>query len=157
MNTTPNIKVVVKNKRAYYEFEIIEKFEAGIELQGTEVKSIRAGKVNLGDSFARPLNGSIFLLNLHISPWESANDFDQHDPTRPRRLLLHKKEIRKLSHEIEAKGYTLLPLSLYFKAGKLKVELGTGKGKKVRDKRQTSMKREADREMERAQKAQRQY
>ena len=106
----------------------------------------------MGDSYARPRNGSISLLNLHISPWETANDYDQHDPTRPRLLLLHKKEIRKLTHEIEAKGYTLLPLSLYFKAGKLKVELGLAKGKNVHDKRQTSLKRDAKREMERARK-----
>ncbi|MBC8375975.1 MAG: SsrA-binding protein SmpB [FCB group bacterium] len=152
MNDDKHIKLVLRNKRAYHEYEIVEKFEAGISLHGTEVKSIRTGKLNMGDSFARPRNGSIYLLNLHISPWETANDYDQHDPTRPRRLLLHKKEIRKLSHEIEAKGYTLLPLSLYFKAGKLKVELGLAKGKNIRDKRQTSLKRDADREMERARK-----
>ncbi|MBT3253909.1 MAG: SsrA-binding protein SmpB [Candidatus Marinimicrobia bacterium] len=152
MNDDKHIKLVMRNKRAYHEYEIVEKFEAGISLQGTEVKSIRTGKLNMGDSYARPRNGSIYLLNLHISPWETANDYDQHDPTRPRLLLLHKKEIRKLSHEIEAKGYTLLPLSLYFKAGKLKVELGLAKGKNIRDKRQTSLKRDADREMERARK-----
>ncbi|MBT4036323.1 MAG: SsrA-binding protein SmpB [Candidatus Marinimicrobia bacterium] len=152
MNDDKHIKLVLRNKRAYYEYEIVEKFEAGISLHGTEVKSIRAGKLNMGDSYARPRNGSISLLNLHISPWETANDYDQHDPTRPRLLLLHKKEIRKLTHEIEAKGYTLLPLSLYFKAGKLKVELGLAKGKNVHDKRQTSLKRDAKREMERARK-----
>ena len=91
-------------------------------------------------------------MNLHISPWETANDFDQHDTTRPRRLLLHSKEIRKLSHDIEAKGYTLLPLSLYFKGGILKVGLGLAKGKNLRDKRQTALKRDADREMDRAKK-----
>ena len=152
MNDKKHIQLVLRNKRAYYEYEIIEKFEAGISLHGTEVKSIRAGNLNMGDAYARPRNGSISLLNLHISPWETANDYDQHDPTRPRLLLLHKKEIRKLSHEIEAKGYTLLPLSLYFKAGKLKVELGLAKGKNIRDKRQTSLKRDATREMDRARK-----
>lgn len=152
MNEQSHIKLVLRNKRAYHEYEILEKFEAGISLHGTEVKSIRAGKVNMGDAFARHYQGSISLMNLHISPWETANDFDQHDTTRPRRLLLHKKEIRKLSHEIEAKGYTLLPLSLYFKGGKLKVELGLAKGKNIHDKRQTSLKRDADREMDRAQK-----
>jgi SsrA-binding protein len=152
MNDDKHIQLVMRNKRAYHEYEIVEKYEAGISLNGTEVKSIRAGKLNMGDAYARPRNGSISLLNLHISPWETANDYDQHDPTRPRLLLLHKKEIRKLSHEIEAKGYTLLPLSLYFKAGKLKVELGLAKGKNIRDKRQTSLKRDADREMERARK-----
>ncbi|MBT3227532.1 MAG: SsrA-binding protein SmpB [Candidatus Marinimicrobia bacterium] len=152
MNDDKHIKLVMRNKRAYYEYEIIEKYEAGISLQGTEVKSIRAGKVNLGDAYARPRNGSISLINLYISPWETANEYDQHNPTRPRLLLLHKKEIRKLSHEIEAKGYTLLPLSLYFKAGKLKVELGLAKGKNVHDKRQTALKRDATREMDRARK-----
>ncbi len=152
MNDDKHIKLVIRNKRAYYEYEIIEKFEAGISLQGTEVKSIRDGKVNMGDAYARPRNGSISLLNLYISPWETANEFDQHDPTRPRLLLLHKREIRKLSHEIEAKGYTLLPLSLYFKAGRLKVELGLAKGKNIRDKRQTALKRDATREMDRARK-----
>jgi len=152
MNEDKHIKLVLRNKRAYYEYEIIEKFEAGISLHGTEVKSIRAGNLNMGDAYARPRQGSIYLVNLHISPWETANDYDQHDPTRPRRLLLHKKEIRKLGHEIEAKGYTLLPLSLYFKAGRLKVELGLAKGKNTRDKRQTELKRDATREMDRARK-----
>ena len=152
MSEDGHIKLVMRNKRAYYEYEIVEKYEAGISLHGTEVKSIRAGKINMGDAYAKHRNGSISLLNLHISPWETANDYDQHEPNRPRLLLLHKREIRKLSHEMEAKGYTLLPLSLYFKAGKLKVELGLAKGKNIRDKRQTSLKRDAKREMDRARK-----
>jgi len=152
MSEDKHIKLVVRNKRAYYEYEIIDKYEAGIALQGTEVKSIRAGKITLGDAYARPRHGSFYLVNLHISPWETANEYDQHEPTRPRLLLLHKREIRKLRHDIEAKGYTLLPLSLYFKAGKLKVELGLAKGKNVRDKRQTALKRDAAREMDRARK-----
>ncbi len=144
--------MILRNKRAFYEYEIIEKIEAGLSLQGTEVKSIRAGKVNMGDAYARVLRGSFSLLNLHIAPWETANDYDQHDTTRPRLLLMHKREIRKFSHLIEAKGYTLLPLALYFKNGVLKVELGLAKGKNIRDKRQTSLKRDADREMDRARK-----
>lgn len=144
--------MILRNKRAYYEYEIIEKIEAGLSLQGTEVKSIRAGKVNMGDAYARVRSGSFSLLNLHIAPWETANDFDQHDTTRPRLLLMHKREIRKFSHLIEAKGYTLLPLALYFKHGVLKVELGLAKGKNIRDKRQTALKRDADREMDRARK-----
>lgn len=152
MSEDKHIKLVVRNKRAYYEYEIVEKYEAGIALQGTEVKSIRAGKITLGDAYARPRKGSFYLVNLYISPWETANEYDQHEPTRPRLLLLHKREIRKLSHDIEAKGYTLLPLSLYFKAGKLKVELGLAKGKNIRDKRQTALKRDAAREMDRARK-----
>ena len=151
-DTNDKIRMVLRNKRAFHEYTIIEKFEAGISLQGTEVKSIRAGKVTMGDAYAGSRKGSISLLNLHISPWETANDYDQHNPTRPRLLLLHKREIRKLSHQIEAKGYTLLPLAIYFKNGKLKVELGLAKGKNIHDKRQTSMKRDADREMDRARK-----
>lgn len=147
-----HIKIVLRNKRVFHEYNIIEKFEAGIALRGTEVKSIRAGKVNLTDAYARHNQGSIVLVNMHISPWDTANDYDQHDPTRPRRLLLHKREIRKLSHQMEAKGYTLLPLSLYFKGGKLKVELGLARGKNIHDKRQATLKRDADREMERARK-----
>ncbi len=152
MNETNHIKLVVRNKRAYYEYEILEKFEAGISLRGTEVKSIRAGKINIGDAYASARDGSISLLNFHISPWETANDYDQHEPTRPRLLLLHKKEIRKLSHQMQAKGYTLLPLKIYFKHGRLKVELGLARGKNIRDKRQTALKRDASREMERARK-----
>ncbi len=152
MNEQSNIKMVMRNKRAFYEYEIIERFEAGISLQGTEVKSIRAGNLHLGDAYARARNGSISLMNLHISPWETANDYDQHDPTRPRLLLLHRKEIRKLSHDMEAKGFTLLPLALYFKHGILKVELGLAKGKNIHDKRQTSLKRDAQREMDLANK-----
>ncbi len=152
MNEPGHIKVILRNKRAFYEYEILEKFEAGISLRGTEVKSIRAGKVSMGDAYARSRQGSISLLNLHISPWETANEYDQHDPTRPRLLLLHRREIRKLGHQMEAKGYTLLPLSLYFKNGKLKVELGLAKGKNIHDKRQTSLKRDATREMDRARK-----
>ncbi len=151
-DTNDKIRMVLRNKRAFHDYTIIEKFEAGVALQGTEVKSIRAGKVTMGDAYAGMRKGSISLLNLHISPWETANDYDQHNPTRPRLLLLHKREIRKLSHQIEAKGYTLLPLALYFKNGKLKVELGLAKGKNIHDKRQTSIKRDADREMDRARK-----
>jgi len=144
--------MILRNKRAYHEYSILEKYEAGISLSGTEVKSVRAGKVTLGDAYARHQGGSISLLNLHIGPWETANDYDQHNPTRPRLLLLHRREIRKLTHQIEAKGYTLLPLALYFKNGRLKVELGLAKGKNIHDKRQTSLKRDAKREIERASK-----
>ncbi|MCF7822852.1 MAG: SsrA-binding protein SmpB [Candidatus Marinimicrobia bacterium] len=146
------IKMILRNKRAFHEYTILEKYEAGISLQGTEVKSIRAGKVTMGDAYAGYRQGSISLLNLHVSPWETANDYDQHNPTRPRLLLLHKREIAKLTHQIQAKGYTLLPLALYFKNGRLKVELGLAKGKNIHDKRQTALKRDAQREMDRASK-----
>ena len=154
MNDNASKKIVVRNKRAFHEYEILDTYEAGISLQGTEVKSIREGRVNLVDAYARPRNGSIFLLKMHVSPWDTANTFDQHDPTRPRRLLLHRREIRKLVHDIEAKAYTLMPLALYFKHGRLKVELGLARGKKIHDKRQSALKRDANREMERAQKSQ---
>ncbi|MCF7807888.1 MAG: SsrA-binding protein SmpB [Candidatus Marinimicrobia bacterium] len=146
------MKLVVKNKKAYHEYNILEKYEAGISLRGTEVKSIREGHVIIGDAYARHRNGSISLMNMHISPWQTANEYDQHEPTRPRLLLLQRREIRQLSHQLDAKGYTLLPLSLYFKKGRLKVELGLAKGKNIHDKRQSSMKRDAEREIERAQK-----
>ncbi len=152
MNDKDHIKIVVRNRKAYHDFNITHTVEAGISLHGTEVKSIRAGRVNISDAYARSAKGGLLLINMHVSPWDTANSYDQHDPTRPRRLLLHKREIRKLVHEIEAKGHTLVPLSLYFKHGRLKVELGLAKGKRSYDKRQSSLKKEADRDMERAQK-----
>lgn len=150
MNDDTGIKLVLRNRKAYHDYEILETIEAGIALQGTEVKSIRAGKVNISDAYARPRNGSLVLMALHISPWDTANDYDQHDPTRPRMLLLHKREIRYLLREIEAKGLTVVPVALYFKRGRLKVELGVAKGKRQHDKRQSTLKKEAQRDMERA-------
>ncbi len=145
-----DIKLVTRNRKALHDFFIIAKYESGIALRGTEVKAIREGKVNLQDAYARARNGSIFLVGLHISPWAGANDYDQHDPVRERRLLLHKREIGKITEKIEAGGMTLIPLALYFKNGKLKVELGLAKGKKQHDKRDAVAAREAKREMDRA-------
>ncbi|OEH86828.1 SsrA-binding protein [Desulfuribacillus stibiiarsenatis] len=143
------IKEVAKNKKAYHDYFIEEKFEAGIMLTGTEIKSIRAGKANLKDSFATIKNAEVFLHNMHISPYEQANRFN-HDPTRARKLLLHKLEISKLIGQTKERGYSLVPLSLYLKNGFAKLELGLAKGKKLYDKRHEEAKKDAKREIERA-------
>ena len=138
-----------KNKRAYFEFHILEKHEAGIELKGTEVKSIREGSVNLAESYARAQDGELFLVNCHI-PEYKAGGWMNHDPRRPRKLLLHRKELDRLVGKIELKGLTLVPLRLYFNArGLAKVEIGVAKGKQLHDKRTDLKKREADLEIRR--------
>ncbi len=142
-------RVIAQNRKARHLYFIEETFEAGIALLGTEVKSIRAGKVNLKDSYAHVENGELFLYNVHISPYDPANRFN-HDPLRTRKLLMHRREIRSLIGKVKEKGYTLVPLSLYFKNGKVKVELALARGKKDVDKRQTIAERDARREMERA-------
>ena len=142
-------KQLAQNKKAYHDYFIEETFEAGIVLQGTEIKSIRAGKVNLKDSFARIQNGELYLHNMHISPYEQGNRFN-HDPLRTRKLLLHKKEINKLIGETKETGYTIVPLKMYLKNGFAKVLIGLGKGKKQYDKRNDLKKKEAKREIERA-------
>ena len=143
------IKVVADNRKARHDYFIDEKYEAGIALVGTEVKSIRAGKVSLRDSYAEVVNGEAYLQNMHISPYDKGSRFN-HDPKRPRKLLLHKREIKKLLGQTTQKGYTLIPLRLYFKRGKVKVELALARGKKLYDKRQDIAKRDAQREMARA-------
>jgi len=143
------MKVVARNKKARHDYTIEETYEAGIVLTGTEIKSVRAGKVNLQDSYARIKDGEVFLLNLHISPFEQGNRFN-HEPTRTRKLLLHKDEIRKLIGKTKLKGYSLIPLDLHLRNGFCKVELALAKGKKLYDKRQDMAKRDAQREMERA-------
>ena len=135
------IKIITKNKKATHDFFIEERYEAGISLAGTEVKSLRMGKVNLKDSFALAKDGELYVYNMHISPYEKGNIFNK-DPLRTRKLLMHKKEIQKLFGLTTVKGYTLVPLSLYFKHGKVKMELGMAQGKKLYDKRQ-SMKEKA--------------
>ncbi len=142
------VKVLARNKKARHDYEIEETFEAGIVLTGTEIKSIRAGKVNLQDSFARIMNEEVFLLNMHVSPFEQGNRFNQ-DPTRTRKLLLHKDEIKKLVGKTQIKGYALIPLDLHLRGGFCKVELALAKGKKLYDKRRDIAKRDAKREMER--------
>lgn len=144
---------VATNRKAFHDYFIEEKFEAGIVLQGTEVKSLREGRVNLQDSYASVKGGEVFLHNCHISPYSHGNVMN-HDPTRVRKLLLHKKEINKLMGRTQQKGLTLIPLRVYFsKRGHAKVELGLAKGKKLYDRRETLKAREAGREVERAIKA----
>ncbi|MBS4213267.1 MULTISPECIES: SsrA-binding protein SmpB [Neobacillus] len=142
-------KVVAQNKKAYHDYFIEETYEAGIVLQGTEIKSIRAGKVNLKDSYARIQNGEITLIGVHISPYEQGNRYN-HDPERERKLLLHKREILKLFGDTREAGYSLIPLKLYLKNGFCKVLLGLAKGKKNYDKRESLKQKEAKREIERA-------
>lgn len=141
-------KVITLNRRARHDYEIIETIEAGIELKGSEVKSLRGGQVNLKDSYARVENGEIWLVGCHISPYTHGSVFN-HDPLRPRRLLLHKDEIRRIERKIVERGYTLIPLSLYFKRGKVKVELALARGKTLVDKRETIKRKTAKREIER--------
>lgn len=137
-------KQIAENRKARHDYHIEETIEAGIALQGTEVKSLRLGRVNLRDSFARIQNGEVFLHGVHISPYEQGNRFN-HDPLRVRKLLLHKREIRRLAAKVQEQGYTLVPTKLYFKNGKCKVELALAKGKKLYDKRDSIAKREAER------------
>ena len=140
-------KLIAKNKKATHDYFIEERYEAGISLAGTEVKSLRMGKVNLRDSYAQVSNGELFVYNMHISPYEKGNIFNK-DPLRVRKLLLHKREIMKLSGEIAQKGYTLVPLSVYLKGSLVKVEVGLAKGKKLYDKRETLAKKDQRREAE---------
>ena len=139
----------IKNKKAYFDYEILESFEAGIVLKGTEIKSIRDGKVNLKDSYAVIKNNEVFLLNTHISQYKEGNIFN-HDETRTRKLLLHKKEIKKIKEQLEIQGLTLVPLKLYFKGEYAKILLGLAKGKKLYDKRDSIAKKDMRREAERA-------
>ena len=138
-------KVVATNKKAFHDYFILEKMEAGICLLGTEVKAIREGRLNLKDGYAMVQSGEAFLFNCHISPYSHGNR-ENHDPTRSRKLLLHQREIRKLIGKTQEKGLTLVPLRVYFKRGKIKVELGVARGKKLIDKRETERRKEADRE-----------
>jgi SsrA-binding protein len=142
-------KLIASNRKAYHDYFILDKFEAGIVLFGTEVKSSREGKVNLKDSYAAIKDGEAFLLNCHISPYSHGNR-ENHEPTRTRKLLLHRKEIRKLIGKTREKGLTVVPLRLYLKRGKIKVELGVARGKKNYDKRETERRKEADRETRKA-------
>lgn len=146
-----SFKQVAQNKKAYHEYFIEEKFEVGIELVGTEVKSIRAGGINLKDSFCSFKNGEIFVVNMHISPYDKGNIFNK-DPKRTRKLLMHKKEIMKLFGLTKQDGYAIVPLSAYFKGSKVKLSIGLAKGKKLHDKRDSIAKRDANRQIDRAMK-----
>ena len=143
------VKIAAQNRKAFHDYFVEDRYEAGVELFGTEVKSIRAGTLNLKDSYCVAKDGELFALSMHISPYEQGNIFNK-DPDRPKRLLLHKREIRKLSDLQKQQGYALIPLSVYFKNSRVKIELGLCRGKKTYDKRDAIAKREAKREMERA-------
>ena len=143
------VKQVARNQKAYHDYFIEEKFEAGIELAGTEVKSIRLGHVNLKDSFCVVKDGEMSVIGMHISPYEKGNIFNK-DPMRQRRLLMHKREILRLFARIKQDGYSLIPLSIYFRGPRVKLELGLAKGKKLYDKRDSAAARDAKREMDRA-------
>ena len=142
-------KVITVNRQARHEYFVLETFEAGIELFGTEVKSLRAGTVNLQDAFCRVEDGELFVFGMHVSPYERGNIFNR-DPLRRRKLLMHKREITRLLGQVTRDGCTLIPLSLYFSGSRVKVELGLCKGKKLYDKRDADAKRSAAREIERA-------
>jgi SsrA-binding protein len=143
------VKLIAQNKKAYHDYHIEEALEAGIALTGTEVKSLREGRVNLRDSYAAVEKGELFLIGVHISPYEKGNIFN-HDPLRTRKLLVHARELRRLYGKVQVAGYTLVPTKMYFKDGRAKVEIGLAKGKTTYDKRETLAKKEAQRDMERA-------
>jgi SsrA-binding protein len=142
-------KVVASNRRARHDYEILEEIEAGIALVGTEVKSLREGKIQLKDSYARMEGGELWLVGVHISPYAQTDGFGGHDPERPRKLLLHRDEIDELGGRVQRQSLTLVPLSVYFKDGRAKVELGLGRGRRQHDKRAAMAERDANREVER--------
>ena len=142
------VKIIAQNKKAYHDYFVEDRFEAGVELAGTEVKSVRAGNVNLKDSFCTVTDGELFARGLHISPHEQGNIFNR-DPLRPKKLLMHKKEILKLYNAVKQDGMAIVPLSLYFKNSRIKMEIGLCKGKKLYDKRETAAKKEIARDIER--------
>ena len=144
-----NTKLIAKNPTAYHNYTIEDKLEAGLVLSGTEIKSIRTGKVNLKDTYATIKNGEVYIIGMHISPYEHGNIFNK-DPLRDRKLLLNKREINKLYGLIKQKSYSLIPISLYFKGSIVKLELGIGKGKKLYDKRQDIAKKDAERRIQKA-------
>ncbi len=144
-----NFKTIAQNKKAYHEYFVDESFEAGIELVGTEVKSLRAGAVNLKDAWCSIVDGEMFVNGMHISPYEQGNIFNR-DPMRVRRLLVHKRDILRLFGQMKQQGYTLIPLSLYFKGSRIKVQVGVCRGKKLYDKREDAARRDMKREADRA-------
>lgn len=146
-----HIKIIANNKKARHEYHISNEVEAGIVLVGTEVKSIRQGKVNMKDAYADIKRGEVFLKQLHITPYKNAY-YDNHEPLRSRKLLLHKREIKKLTAKVAERGFTIVPLKLYFKNGKIKVQIALAKGKKLYDKRETIKKRDVQRELDRERK-----
>ncbi len=149
MNAKDGIKIVAQNKKAFHEYFVLDKYEAGIELFGTEVKSIRQGKINLKDAWCMIKNNEIFVNGMHISPYEHGNIFNR-DPMRVKRLLMHRKEIKHLYQKVKQEGLTLIPLSVYFKNGRAKLEIGLCKGKKLYDKREAAAKKDAERNIQRS-------
>lgn len=149
-----SVKIIAQNRRARHEYHILETFEAGLVLHGTEVKSLRNGRASLQESYARVEQGEAFLINAHIGEYEQGNRFN-HDPTRRRKLLMHRREINRLIGRVEERGLTLVPLRMYFRRGKAKVELALAKGKKMYDRREAIARREAEREVAAALKARR--
>lgn len=149
-----SVKIIAKNSKAYHDYFIEDKYEAGIELFGTEVKSIRRGHVNLKDSYCIAKDGELRVHGMHISPYEQGNIFNK-DPLRPRRLLMHKREILRLFNKCKQDGYALVPLAIYFRGSLVKLEIGLAKGKKLYDKRDSAAAKDAKREMDRAMKARR--
>ncbi|MGL5079853.1 MAG: SsrA-binding protein SmpB [Microcoleaceae cyanobacterium] len=145
-------KIVTDNRKARFQYEILETYQAGIELFGTEVKAIRAGRVNMQDGYALVRNGQAWLLNVHISPYEAAGGYFNHDPRRTRKLLLHRQEINKLFGQVEQKGLTLVPLKMYLKNGWVKIDIALARGKKLHDKREDIKQRDDKRDMQRAMK-----
>ena len=145
------IKMIAKNRNASYEYELLDRYEAGLELKGTEIKSVRKGKFQLKDSYISIRNGQAVIKGMHISPYEFGNRFN-HDEVRDRRLLLHKKEILKLDQAVRIKGFTLVPVSIYLSHGLCKLEIAVARGKNLHDKRETSKKRDAEREIRKAMK-----
>ena len=145
-----SIKVVANNRKAHFEYFLLDRFEAGIALAGSEIKSIRAGQVSLAEAYVEVTDHEAWLINSHIAPYEAASRFN-HDPKRPRRLLLHKREIRELFDSVRQKGVTIVPVQMYLKEGRAKVEIALAKGKKLYDKREIMAKRDAEREMHREQ------
>ncbi len=154
--TKPKNRSIAKNSKAFHEYFVEDRFEAGIELFGTEVKSIRLGQVNLKDAFCSIKDGQLTLNAMHVSPYEKGNIFNR-EPRRPRRLLMHKREIMRLHAKVQQDGFTLIPLALYFKGARVKVEIGLCKGKKLYDKRASDAQRDAKREMDRAMKSHARY
>lgn len=146
-----NVKIVTENRKARHDYHLDEQFEAGMVLTGTEVKSLRMGRANLKDAYARVVNGEVFLYQMHISPYPFAH-YDNHDPLRPRKLLLHAHEIKRLYGKVNEKGYALVPLRIYFKRGKVKVVVALARGKRSYDKREAIRKRDETRELDRARK-----
>lgn len=144
-------RAVAQNRKAYHDYSVLEKYEAGVSLAGTEVKSVRAGNVNLKDSWCEVRDGELMLRNVHISPYEKGNIFNR-EPRRDRRLLMHRREIIRLYSKVRQEGLTLVPLSMYFKNGYIKVEIGLCKGKKIYDKRESEARRDAERSIQRTMK-----